>query len=210
MARSRKNAATALRKRPRQARSREMVESMIEAAARVLRRHGYARTTTNLVAEVAGVSVGSLYQYFPNKETLVAALHERHARELLGVLDAALAGAEKRSLDETVRALIRATIGAHLLDLDLHRVLEGEVPDLDRFDGAADLDAAIVAKVRGLLVAHRKRIAPPDLDLAAQVVVRIVDSLVHMAVIESTRRLAGRAIEQEIERAVLGYLGRGG
>jgi len=208
MARSRKSAATALRKRPRQTRSREMVEAMIEAAARVLRRHGYARTTTNLVAEVAGVSVGSLYQYFPNKESLVAALHERHARELRGVLGAALAGAEECTLDETVRVLIRATLDAHLLDPDLHRVLEGEVPELDRFDGVDDLDAAMVAQVRGLLAAHRKRIAPPDLDLAAQVVVRIVDSLVHVAVIESPQRLASRAVEREIERAVLGYLGR--
>jgi AcrR family transcriptional regulator len=185
-----------------------MVEAMIDAAARVLRRHGYARTTTNLVAEVAGVSVGSLYQYFPNKESLVAALHERHAHELIGVLDTALAGASGRSLDETVEALIRATMDAHLLDPELHRVLEGEVPELDRFDGVDELDAAIVAKVRALLTAHRARIAPTDLDLAAQVVVQIVHALVHVAVIDAPKPAPGRAIQREIERAVLGYLGR--
>jgi AcrR family transcriptional regulator len=55
-----------------------MVDSILDAAARVLRKHGYEEATTNRVAEVAGVSVGSLYQYFPNKEALVHALIERH------------------------------------------------------------------------------------------------------------------------------------
>ena len=50
------------------------VEAILDATARVLVREGYARTSTNRVAAVAGVSIGSLYQYFPNKESLVAAL----------------------------------------------------------------------------------------------------------------------------------------
>ena len=68
---------TAPRKRPTQERSREMVETILEATARVLVKDGFERTTTNRVAEAAGVSVGSLYQYFPSKEALVATLVER-------------------------------------------------------------------------------------------------------------------------------------
>jgi AcrR family transcriptional regulator len=206
MARARKNAATAARKAPRQQRSRATVAALLDATARVLVRRGYAGTNTNRVAETAGVSVGSLYQYFPGKAALVAALHERHARELLAVLDAALAGAKQRSLEATVRALIHAVLETHLVDPALHRALEGgELAGLDR---ASALDAVMQERVRALLELHRARLAPRDLDLAARVVMRIVDSLVHAAVIEPGPRPTAAALEREIERAVLGYLGR--
>lgn len=65
------------RKQPRQARSRHAVAAILEAAARILARDGYAGLTTNKTAELAGVGIGSLYQYFPNKDALVLALHLR-------------------------------------------------------------------------------------------------------------------------------------
>ena len=65
---------TTPRKRPRQDRSKATVDSILDATARVLVRHGFDGLTSNAVAEIAGCSIGSLYQYFPNKEALVAAL----------------------------------------------------------------------------------------------------------------------------------------
>ena len=73
---------TTPRKRPRQERSRATVETVLEATARVLVKHGFDGLTTNLVAETAGVSIGSLYQYFPNKAALVGALIEKHIEEM--------------------------------------------------------------------------------------------------------------------------------
>lgn len=206
MPRSRKSAATSARKAPRQQRSRETVDALLEATARVLVRRGYGGTNTNLVAETAGVSVGSLYQYFPNKEALVAALHRRHAEQLLGVMAAAFEAGAGRSLGDTVRALIRAVIDAHLLDPALHRVLEGEAGALDRDE--PDVERAIFVRVRDLLSSHRAAIAPRDLDLAARVVMRIVESLVHGAVVDEPDRIPPRVLEREVARAVLGYLGQ--
>jgi AcrR family transcriptional regulator len=77
--------ATTRRKRPRQARSKAMVTAILDAAARVVRTDGDDHLTTNRVAEVAGVSVGSLYQYFPNKAALLVALLERHDAEMWAV-----------------------------------------------------------------------------------------------------------------------------
>ena len=70
------------RKLPRQARSQATVDALLDATAQVLVERGYARTTTNAVAERAGVSVGSLYQYFPNKDALITALQQRHVRQM--------------------------------------------------------------------------------------------------------------------------------
>src|SRR5271154_4777544 len=69
------------RKLPRQQRSEATVESILEAAAQVFERHGYAAGTTNRIAERAGVSIGTLYQYFPNKDAILIALARRHLAE---------------------------------------------------------------------------------------------------------------------------------
>lgn len=75
------DAETRIRRRPRQSRSRHTVEAVLAAVPLVIQRHGPASLTTNRIAEVAGVSIGSLYQYFPDKQSIVAALLERHAAD---------------------------------------------------------------------------------------------------------------------------------
>lgn len=85
------------RKRPRQARSRATYDSMLDAAARLLEQHGYAALTTNHVAQAAGVAVGSLYEYFPKKEVIVAEVVRRTMAEVAGeVGDGFRAGLEQR------------------------------------------------------------------------------------------------------------------
>src|SRR5215217_1286103 len=88
----RSDISTNPRKLPTQDRSKETVEAILQATAIVLKREGYDRASTRRVAEVAGVSVGSLYQYFPNKESLVVALYNLHVRvEVRGICEDALA-----------------------------------------------------------------------------------------------------------------------
>ena len=98
-----------VRRRPRQARSRGTVETLLEAATRVFRREGW-KATTNRIAIEAGVSVGSLYEYFPNKQALLEALAERH----LQVAEALVAEAieQPRSLGELLEALQRAVLAS--------------------------------------------------------------------------------------------------
>lgn len=89
------------RKLPGQDRSRATVEAILEAAVDLLSAHGYARTSTNRIAVRAGISVGSLYQYFPNKDAIVTALFERHAQSIAQIVAASLA--DLRSPDVTIR-----------------------------------------------------------------------------------------------------------
>ena len=119
------------RRIPRQARSRALVEVILEATARVLAERGYAGTNTNLVAERAGVSVGSVYQYFPNKDSLITALHEQHAAQMQAAIEAVLAGAQPRGLRGHLAAIVHALLAAHQVAPALHRVLEKEFPFFD-------------------------------------------------------------------------------
>lgn len=194
------------RKAPRQARSQQMVEVILEATARVLGERGYAGTNTNVVAERAGVSVGSLYQYFPNKDALITALHERHAGQMYAVIDEVLAASRARSLRGRVQAMVRALLAAHALYPALHRVLEKEFPffDAPREESAADHD--IFRRVRQLLDEHRPELAPRNLDLATWVVLQIMETLVHAAVIEPPAQFEPAALEASIVDALMGYL----
>lgn len=81
---------TSPRKSPRQERSRLTVERILDAAARIFHEEGYAGATTNEIADEARVSVGSLYQYFPNKHAIVVALHDQDVREGLDRVTAIL------------------------------------------------------------------------------------------------------------------------
>ena len=195
------------RKAPRQARSQHMVEVILEATARVLGERGYAGTSTNAVAERAGVSVGSLYQYFPNKDSLVTALHERHAAQLYVAIDGVLDAARPRSLRGHVQAMVRALLAAHQVEPELHRVLEKEFPFFDAPRDQSPADRSIFHRVRQLLQAHRNTIAPRNLDLATWVVLQIMESLVHAAVIEPPAQFEATAIEASIVDALMGYLG---
>src|SRR5882757_2789536 len=94
------------RKHASQNRSRATVDALIEATARILVREGFDKASTNRVAEQAGVSVGSLYQYFPGKEALVAAVIDRHNQELMQVVRGALAEVATLPMEQGVRKLV--------------------------------------------------------------------------------------------------------
>ncbi|WP_217909898.1 TetR/AcrR family transcriptional regulator [Pseudenhygromyxa sp. WMMC2535] len=116
------------RKQPRQRRSRALVAAIIEGAARVFDREGFA-ATTNRIASEAGVSIGSLYQYFPNKESLLLALAERHLEQGQRQLEAAVARArEAEEVEALFRCFVEAIVDAHRRHPRMHQVLEEVSP----------------------------------------------------------------------------------
>jgi AcrR family transcriptional regulator len=164
--------------------------------------------TTNRVADEAGVSVGSLYQYFPNKEALLAELKSRHVADLERRLGAVLQRVGSAPLAELVTAVIEANVAAHLVDPALHRVLSTEVPQLGPTDATTAFDRRTVARVRAFLASRRNEIVVPDLDLATYLVVRTVHATIHEAVVERPEDLASGAIAREVTRLLLSYLTR--
>ena len=133
---------TTPRKRPRQARSRATVDSVLEATARVLVKRGFDGLTTNLVAEAAGVSIGSLYQYFPNKAALVGALIEKHVEDMTSLALSELTRAAQLPMPAAIRSVIeaithRATLFAPQLLRD-PRLVDETCTMVRRYLGVAD------------------------------------------------------------------------
>jgi AcrR family transcriptional regulator len=170
-----------MRKAPTQQRAQATVEAILQAAAHILGRRGWLKFTTNEVAETAGVSIGSLYQYFPNKLALAEAIRERHLQQVLGAL--APLGEERvqaTSIEELASRLVDVVVAVHSIDQPLHRVLLEEVPlasrsSLQRYEAEYELRyRMVIGQAAGRRRSRRD-------DIAARVLAGAVEGVVHGA-----------------------------
>lgn len=193
------------RRRPRQARAQHTVEALLDAVARVLKRHGVDAITTNRIAEAAGISIGSVYQYFPDKAAIFVALHERHVDQVARALEAALVAHAAAPLADLIAALVDVMVASHTSDPELHALLFREVPH--RAEGARGFVHRLRGALRLALLAKSGELpAGQDLDRAVFVISHMIESLSHAAVLERPARLSLTAAKHEVVRAVLAYL----
>ncbi len=197
------------RKLASQERSRVTVDALLEATARVLVKEGYDGASTNRIAEVAGVSIGSLYQYFPSKEALVAAVIDRHTAEVSQITRNALVKVAARPIEVAAREFVSIAIDAHRVNPKLHGVLSEQIPRIGRLQNVEATQREAYALVRGYLEAHRDEIDVADPDLAAFVVVTVVEALTHAAVLRRPDILTdAKALQfvDDVTRLVVRYL----
>lgn len=188
------------RKQPRQARARHTVGAIIEASARILEEHGHAGFTTNAVAELAGVSIGTLYQYFPGKDALLGALISRETTGLLEEVEAARAvAAGPEALDRIIEAAVRHQVRRPRLA----RLLDFEEARLPFDEQTRSVRARFAALLGGVL-------SRPDLPRQSEPSIATADVA---AIIRGMLDAAGERGEHEqpalaarVRRAVLGYL----
>ncbi len=198
---------TTPRKRPRQQRSKATVDTILEATARVLKKHGFDGLSTNAVAAQAGVSIGSLYQYFPNKEALVAKLIDRHMEDMNAAIFAELTRVAVMPIAQAARAVVELTIRAHSVDIDLHRVLTEQVPRIGKLARLRELDEICHRMVAGLLAARKDELAIADPDLAAFILVSTIEAVIHRAALLYPARLRDPRLVDETTLVVTRYLG---
>lgn len=192
-----------------QARSRATVDALIEATARILVREGFDKASTNHIAEVAGVSVGSLYQYFPGKEALVAAVMERHQQDITHTVRGGLADLFALPVEQAMRELVAIAVKAHRVDPALHRVLAEQIPRVGKLENLGNFNRENFALFRTYLERHRDELPVRDLDLATFVCVTSIEALTHNAVLHYSAVLSDQAKEALVEegaRLVTGYL----
>jgi AcrR family transcriptional regulator len=200
-----KSKRVSVRRRPSQRRARQTVEAILDAVVRILKREGGRAVTTNRIAEVAGVSIGSVYQYFPDKGAIFTALHERHIEEIDRVVEQTLVQNATASLDELMRAMVEAMIDAHANDPELYEALFMQVPH--RANGAQDFTTRLHGAFRLAIAARSGEFrSPVDLDKMVFVVTHMVESLSHGVVLRRPVGLSLGAAKEEAVRAVLAYL----
>jgi AcrR family transcriptional regulator len=192
------------RKLPKQERSQATVSASLIATTRILTEEGYDKFNTNRVAELAGVSVGSLYQYFPNKAALLYALGEHHANEMAQLAQHHLEDLGDRSILEVLQQIIKAVLAAYAVNPKLYRILHQQVPrseEMQKLD-----DARIEQMLHAFLALHRDQLRPKNLDITVFIISRTIKALLYDAIADRPNLLKNGELEQEIMSMLSSYL----
>ncbi len=189
------------RKKPRQARAQATVDAILQAAAHILVEQGFEGFNTNAVAERAGVSVGSLYQYFPNKDAIIAEMVRAKRARLLSGLRAAEAAHRQAALSEVLAALVAATIAHQKGWPQLSQALDRAAALVPLSEEGAALTAAIVDLLREVL--SRYAVAAPD--VAALDLLALCRGMIDGALLRGETDVSD--LQQRVMRAASGYLG---
>lgn len=198
------------RKRPRQQRSRVLVASVREACLRILDDEGAASLTTNRIAEVAGVAIGSIYQYFPNKEAIVAAVYEEVVEAELRAMAAVGEDLRRLSLEQAIRRILREALARENRMMKLHREFyRRHFRSFDvgaRWGVQARDPAAAVEVLAQLLERERHALRTRDPRLAAFLIARGMRAIIWVALEERPEYISDPAFLAELEGMSLRYL----
>jgi len=195
------------RKQPRQARAVATLSAVLEGAAQVLEADGFEKMTTTRVAERAGTSVGTLYQYFPSKEALLVAVVEARMAAIDRALSTVFDLPASAPLAEHVRVMITALINEKKRRPRLNAELARQAPRLENLRLIARTLDRAHGMVRALIEAHQDETSVTDADLAAWLVVHAVNGMVDGAILGPPQRLADPRLAEAIVDHVLGAVG---
>lgn len=200
---------TTVRKEPRQARAQATVGAILEATEQILDRDGLEAATMAHIAEVAGVSVGSIYQYFSHRDAILNALQDREFGRALTLVQELLAdGNLAQTPEQTVTAVVRGLAQLYRACPGLHRVLTIEGLRVAQADRVHAFDLRVIEIVRHFLQASSAPMRPKNLDAAAFVVVQAVRATMLACLLERPPGLDEPSLIQEVVDLVLCYLVR--
>jgi AcrR family transcriptional regulator len=195
------------RKQPRQARSQATVNAVLEAAVQVLEREGVDAATTTRIAEVAGVSIGTLYQYFSHRDAIFDALQDREFERALELMRSVLSdGNLARSPSETVKAVVKGLAEMYASCPGLHRLLAIEGLRVAKAERVYAFDMRVVGIIRHFLAATGAPIRRKNVDAAAFVAFQSVRATMLASLLERPPGLGESDLVEELTDLVLRYL----
>ncbi|MEO8876410.1 MAG: TetR/AcrR family transcriptional regulator [Polyangiaceae bacterium] len=197
---------TTPRKTPNQDRAKATVEAILTATAQVLVKDGYDGASTNKIAAQAGVSIGSLYQYFPSKEALVAELLDRHLADMMHVFDETVLRVADAPIPVATCELVHAMIEAHAINPKLHKIFAEQTPRTGRLQRIGEIERYVADRLRVYLEMHRAALRPKNLDLAVFLLVQLVEAAGHGVVLNPRQAFDTEELAREVSNICLAYL----
>jgi AcrR family transcriptional regulator len=203
--RKRPSPRASLRRVPRRAPSKRIFEAILQSAIGVLSGQGFARLTTNRIAEHAGVSIGSVYQYFPDKHAVVAALARSLEERALAMFGAIAQTAQARSLSEVTGDVVRGLASESFGQIGMRRELLRHVPRAWLEPQSREVDGLVIGQLAQLLEA-RDDVRPGDRELMAFVAVHAVEAVMEAAVLRRPELLTDERFLTELTELSVRYL----
>jgi AcrR family transcriptional regulator len=195
------------RKQPQQARSKATVSAVLEATIRILDRQGLDAATTTRIAEVAGISIGTLYQYFSHRDEILDALQDREFERAMALLQRVLGNAgEDWVAEDVAREIIRGLLALYAAAPGLHRVLALEGLRVAASHRVQAFDMRVIGVVRHFLAVSKHPIRRKNVDAAAFVIFQSVRASMLARMLESPAGIDDEALTEELTDLVLRYL----
>ena len=202
------NSSKSQRKIPSQARSKELVKSIFEATVRILPKVGSYQITTKKIAEMAGVSIGSLYQYFPNKEVLLGSLMDTMMKDTSEKVFKTIDELEGLSLEEFASRFIDFTLEIFLKEKEKVAEIYRRAPELSRVPQLLKMRREVVARLARLLRQQRPELNEEDSLRMVFVTTNSVLGVVHTMIYDTTQSYSNEQLAKELKKMVTTYLKR--
>ena len=203
-----RHASNGARKGPKQQRSKVTVAAILDGTVRVLEQEGSDAATTSRIAEVAGVSVGTLYQYFSNRDAILDALQDREFERATEMMNRVLAHGTHDSEQQIARRVIEGLLELHAAAPSLHRLLVVKGLSVTPTERVQAFDMRIIAVVRGFLTLAGVRLRHKNVDAAAFVVYQAVRATMLAHLLERPAGLDSHTLVDELTDLVVRYLAR--
>ena len=185
-----------LRKIPVQRRSKATVDAVLEAGARLLLSIGYEKASTNKIAELAGVSVGSLYEYFPGKEAIFAEIRRREDQRHYGLV---MAEPTPATLSEMLRLQTSTYIKLVRTNLELHAALLQEVPQFVTIEAESKMFSDYIPRSIEFLSLHSSHLRPRcEISIVVELLTRVVRATINDYALHAPERLEDSVVADEL------------
>lgn len=195
------------RKKPSQERAKETVEVIVTATAHILDKEGFEKVSTNKIAEKAGISVGSLYQYFPTKDAIFAFMMDRYVQSQTAMVDKLLAeGGPTRDLKTTIQVIITAIMETKRKQSKFNRMFAQKLLSFSNYEALNRQDDHLIALFRAHLSSYEKEIRTENLELTLYFVIQSVKCLPISLLFQNRFDFKDPKVDQELVELIYRYL----
>lgn len=195
------------RKEPNQERSKETVENIVSATAHILEKDGFEKISTNRIAEKAGVSIGSLYQYFPTKDAIFSFMMERYVKSQTEMVDRLIEERkENADLKETVRIIISAIMESKIKQSKFQKMFAEKVLSFAGYESLHKQDVHLISVFEKYLEPFGKEVRKENLDISLYFVIQTVKVLPIAILYQNRIKLADPRVTEELVELVYRYL----
>jgi AcrR family transcriptional regulator len=195
------------RKEPNQERSRETVENILTATTHILEKDGFEKISTNRIAEKAGVSIGSLYQYFPTKDAIFSFMMERYVKGQTEMVDRIIQERKlSRDLKETVRIIISAIMESKIKQSRFQKMFAEKVLSYAGFESLHKQDEHLIGVFEKYLEPFEDEVRKENLDISLYFVIQTVKVLPIAILYQNRIKLADPRVTDELVELCYRYL----
>lgn len=194
------------RKQPKQSRSQETVDIILKASTHIIEQFGLENMSTNKIAEKAGVSIGSLYQYFPNKEAIMAKLMDKYTERQLKLVEKALAKNEPQNLKEAIQVIIEVILKSKSHQLQLTKVIAENFSKLGRVEHIQEMYQSFVKIFKIAIVPYQDEVRDGNLDIMLLNCIQSTMAISVSVLYSSEYSVKDKIIREELVELIYRYL----